>query len=339
MNRFAMLALMVWTALAGALPANAQPVTTLYSFFHGPANPRAGLTLGKDGNFYGTTQLGGSGDQGTLFKITTNGITTNLFNFNGYFTGSGPVANLILGADGYFYGTTISGGTNGLGTVFRVTTNGTETVVFNFNGTNGAQPQAGLILGPDGGFYGTTEFGGNTIGSSLNTGQGGGTVFRVTTNGTLTTLVNFNGTNGANPLASLVVGPGGNLYGTTELGGSTNAGTVFQVTTNGAFVTLYNFTNTDGAAPYGAVTVGPDGNLYGTTEAGIYPNRASSGGTIFELTTNGTLTTLVRMGGFWASVRHQQRRGSLCRADARAGWQFLRRHHLRRRHQRHWHCV
>jgi uncharacterized repeat protein (TIGR03803 family) len=292
MNRLGMFVLMVWVALAGVLKTNAQPVTTIYSFMNGPANPRAGLTLGNDGNFYGTTQSGGLNNGGTLFKMTTNGIMTTLVNFNGYGNGAGPVANLLLGSDGNCYGTTSGGGTNitgnnAAGTVFRMTTNGTVTVLVNFNGLNGGLPQAGLALGPDGNFYGTTEFGGT---------NGDGTVFKMTTNGTLTTLVNFNGTNGDNPLATLTAGPGGRLYGTTRNGGTNgNFGTVFTVTTNGTFTTLLHFGGTNGAWPYGGVTVGPDGNLYGTTAFGGNPNGDLSGGSIFELTTKGLLTTLVRL--------------------------------------------
>jgi len=287
MNRLTLVVLLVWVALAGVLKADAQPITTIYSFLHGPANPQAGLTLGKDGNFYGTTLAGGQNNEGTLFKMTTNGITTTLVNFNGYGNGASPVANLILGPDGNFYGTTKFGGINADGTVFKVTTNGTLSPLVNFNGTNGGQPQAGLVLGPDGSFYGTTAYGGT---------NGDGTVFQVLTNGNLTTLVNFNGTNGANPLAGLAVGLGGILYGTTEYGGTNgNYGTVFAVTTNGTFSTLLHFSGTNGAWPYGGVTVGPDGNLYGTTAFGGNPNGDLSGGSIFELTTNGLLTTLVRL--------------------------------------------
>src|SRR5665647_3626529 len=125
MNRLTVFVLLVWVTLAGVLKAEAQPVTTIYSFPLGPANPRAGLTPGKDGNFYGTTEFGGLSGQGTLFKLATNGITTILVNFNGYGNGSDPVANLLLGPDGNFYGTTPGGGTNTTGTnaggtVFRL---------------------------------------------------------------------------------------------------------------------------------------------------------------------------------------------------------------------------
>jgi len=290
-----MFVLLVWATLACVLKADAQPVTTIYSFMKGPANPRSGLTPGRDGNFYGTTEFGGQNNEGTVFKMTTNGIMTTLVNFNGYGNGSWPVANLTLGSDGNFYGTTIGGGTNtsgnnASGTVFRMATNGTVKVLVNFNGVNGGGPQAGLALGPDGNFYGTTEFGGT---------NGDGTVFQMTTNGTLRTLVNFNGTNGANPLASLTTGAGGILYGTTKYGGTNgNYGTVFTVTTNGTFITLLQFSGTNGAWPYGGVTVGPDGNLYGTTGWGGNPNGDFSGGSIFELTTNGVLTTLIRLADF-----------------------------------------
>ena len=137
-----MVVLWVRVTLAGVLKTDALPVTTIYSFGEGPANPRAGLTLGNDGSFYGTTEFGGQANEGIAFKVTTSGVTTTLVSFNGYGNGGWPVANLLLGADGNFYGTTIGGGTNTTGTnttgtVFRMTTNGTVTVLVNFNGLNG----------------------------------------------------------------------------------------------------------------------------------------------------------------------------------------------------------
>jgi uncharacterized repeat protein (TIGR03803 family) len=123
-----------------------------------------------------------------------------------------------------------------------------------FNGTNGKYPNAALTLGNDGDFYGTTYSGGS---------NGYGTIFKFTTNGTLTTLVSFANTNGAEP-NGLTLGNDGNFYGMTTLGGSNNFGTVFKLTTNGTLTTLVSFANTNGRNPNG-LTLGIDGNLYGTT--------------------------------------------------------------------------
>jgi uncharacterized repeat protein (TIGR03803 family) len=145
--------------------------------------PFAALTLGTDGNFYGTTGLGGVGNSnypsgmGTVFKVTTNGALTTLVAFN-FTNGASPMAALTLGSDGSFYGTTAGGGiTNSsaygsMGTVFQVTTKGALTTLVAFNFTNGASPYAGLTLGNDGYFYGTTTGGGSSV-------YGNGTVFRL----------------------------------------------------------------------------------------------------------------------------------------------------------------
>ena len=145
---------------------------------------------------------------------------------------------------------------------------------FNHNSTNGAFPFAGLTLGNDGTFYGTT------YGGYSGSHGGLGTVFKVTTNGTLTKLVYFNGSNGEYPYAALTLGNDGNFYGTTSYGGSHNDGTVFKVTTDGTLTTLYSFTGgSDGAYPQAALTLGSDGNFYGTTEDGGSHNS----GTVFCL--------------------------------------------------------
>jgi uncharacterized repeat protein (TIGR03803 family) len=199
--------------------------------------------------------------------------------------GANPHAALALGNDGNFYGITSTGGINSSeGTVFKITTNGTLTALFFFAYTN-ADPVA-LTLGDDGNFYGTTTEGGGGF-----SGQSG-TVFMITTNGTFTTLVSFNGTNGANPFAGLTLGPDGKFYGTTQFGGSGGIGSVFQMTTNGTLTTLVSFNGTNGANPYAGLTLGNDGNFYGTTY-----NAGGANGTIFKITTNGTLTTLVSFYG------------------------------------------
>lgn len=196
-------------------------LATLASFaFTNGSRGVTDLTLGPDGSFYGGTGFGGSSSNGTLYRITTNGALTTLASF-AYTNGASPSGGLAFGPDGNLYGTTLEGGSNGNGTVFRITTNGALTVLVNFNNTNGASPRAMLSLGPDGCFYGTTQAGGT---------YDDGTVFRVTTNGDLTTLAAFDSTNnGAEPVAGLTLGPDGNFYGVTYLGGSTGGGVVYRL--------------------------------------------------------------------------------------------------------------
>jgi uncharacterized repeat protein (TIGR03803 family) len=139
--------------------------------------PYAGVIQGSDGNLYGTTYFGGSSGFGTVFKVTPGGTETVLYSFAGGSDGEHPYAGVIQGSDGNFYGTTYQGGASGLGTVFKITPSGTETVLHSFAGgsSDGANPEAGLIQGTDGNFYGNTYLGGA---SSL------GTVFEITSSGT-----------------------------------------------------------------------------------------------------------------------------------------------------------
>ena len=262
-------------------------LTTLVAFDNsnnGPFWPLAGLTLGSDGNFYGTTSYGGGGGSGTVFKVTTNGTLTTLYSFSRGNDGGIPHASVTLGNDGNFYGTTYEGGSGGKGTMFGITADGALTTLVSFAGSTGENPLAGLTLGNDGNLYGTTPYGGNI---------GAGTVFRATTNGTLFTLVVFNGgSNGADPTAGLTLGNDGNFYGTTG-----NNGTVFKMTSNGVLTTMVVFSGpyySRGASP-NALTLGSDGNLYGTTEYGGIVNSLHPGGmgTVFRVTPNGALSTLI----------------------------------------------
>jgi uncharacterized repeat protein (TIGR03803 family) len=254
-------------------------LTTLVTFANaGGAYPIAGLIQGGDGNFYGTTAIGGTNGYGTAFQVMTNGALATLvsFDINGT-NGASPYAGLLQGNDGGLYGTTYQGGTSGYGTIFKLTTNGTFTSLYSFNGTNdGGNPYAGLVQGSDGNFYGTTFNGGT---------NGYGTVFEFATNGVLTTLVSFGNTNGAYPQAGVIQGSDGNFYGTTTAGGAyTNQygsgdGTIFKLGTNGTLTTLVSFDGTNGASPEGGLVQTVDGSFYGTTA-----NGGTNGyGTIFRL--------------------------------------------------------
>jgi uncharacterized repeat protein (TIGR03803 family) len=200
--------------------------TSLFSF-NGTngSNPMASLAQGRDGNFYGTTAFGGAiGNNGTVFKITPSGVFTLLLSFTGT-NGSGPAAGLVKDISGNFYGTTQFGGTNDdNGTIFRITPGGVLTHLFSFRGRDGNYPLSALALGNDGSFYGTTS-GDRTFGGTNTFG----TVFRITPAGSLTTLIAFNGANGACPVSGLARGTDGNFYGTTFLGGSGGGGTLFRL--------------------------------------------------------------------------------------------------------------
>ena len=275
-------------------------LTTLVSFvLSNGAVPAAGLVQGSDGAFYGTTQ--GSSGFGTVFKITSSGVFSNLLTFTGVsgsYPGANPAAGLIWGADGNLYGTTQNGGVSNNGTIFKLAANGVFTSLVSFTGTNGAclgaNPVAGLVRGTNGALYGTTQYGGT---NDLINNYGDGTVFVVTTNGVFASLVSFSGTNGAspgaNPAAGLVWSTNGFFYGTTESGGTNDLvnngdGTIFRMSPDGGFASLISFNAASGAAPEAGLVQGTDGNLYGTTSGG-----SLNLGTVFKMTSSGTLTTLL----------------------------------------------
>jgi uncharacterized repeat protein (TIGR03803 family) len=261
----------------------------LYSFTGGNdgANPQAGLVQGSNGVLYGTTVYGGTNNNGSVFRITTNGVFTNLYSFTGGYDGANPEASLTQAKDGNFYGTTAAGGTNGGGTLFTITTNGALTSLYSFTGGNdGANPYAGLVQASNGVLYGTTGYGGT---------NNDGTVFKITTNGAFTSLYSFEGGNdGATPHAVLVQASNGVFYGTTLNGGTNNSGTVFKITANGAYTSLHSFTGgEDGAYPYGDLLPGKNGSFYGTTSSGT----TNFAGSVFKITTNGVLTSLYSFTG------------------------------------------
>lgn len=333
-------------------PAGA--VTDLYDFCSTNQNCPDGfgptaLIQASDGNFYGVTSGGGATRSGTVFRFTSSGTLTTLYTFctSGYCPdGQGPVS-LVQGSDGNFYGTTSYGGDNtdatcfangtnggvvpvcdsGTGTLFKLTPTGTLTTLHTFcsvgSPCSDGQSPAVLIQGSDGNFYGTTQFGGSgaaitfldgsTNGTTYN---GGGTVFKITPSGQLTTLYSFckNGgdasqcADGFEP-NDLIEGNDGNLYGTTQYGGTgayagsassaqdNGAGNAFRITPSGSLNVIYNFCSlsncSDGGSP-ATLIEGSDGNLYGVNADGGSGSYLT--GTAFQLTPAGTLRSLYSFG-------------------------------------------
>lgn len=176
------------------------------------------LIQAKDGFLYGTTEYAGKYRGGSIFKILLDGNFSTIWHFNNSKLKDGrePRGGLVQGSDGNLYGTTRQGGNYGYGTIFKITPNGNLTTLAHFNGQNGRFPQTALIEGNKGTFYGTTFYGGNSNQCSY----GCGTLFKVTSDGTLTTLINFDGENGSYPAGNLTKDKKGNIYGTTSNGGS-----------------------------------------------------------------------------------------------------------------------
>jgi uncharacterized repeat protein (TIGR03803 family) len=232
----------------------------------GPPQPPGILAQGRDGNLYGSN---GS----RLFRIGPIGVQPLYAEFHTFNFGNLPErGGLTLGTDGYFYGTTISGGTFDLGTIFKVTPSGALTILHNFTGgSDGANPIAPPVQGADGSFYGTTT-GGQTP-----------RAYKITPSGTFTPLGSLPGL----PIAPLIQARDGNFYGTTiSPACCSSSETVFKLTTTGKVTVVYLFNGTHGSVPNGGVVQGNDGNLYGAASSG----GAYNGGVVFKLTLGGSIT-------------------------------------------------
>ena len=286
-------------ALGLARTARADPTLTSLASFDGTnlgGNPNGYLVADAAGNLYGTTQYGGGGNannDGTVFELSgpTHQTLTTLATFTGAANGPAyPTGGLAIDAAGNLYGTTSGGGASGSGTVFELSGSSHQllTTLVAFNGSNGSTPYATLAADAAGNLYGTTVGGGT---------GGAGTAFELSgsTHQTLTTLANFNGTNGGAPYAPLTLDAAGNLYGTTYRGGTTNQGTAYELSgpTLQSLTTLVSFNASSGYSPYAGLTADAAGTLYGTTYAGG-PN-GSTGGTVYELsgTAHQTFATLI----------------------------------------------
>lgn len=292
--------------VAFTLPANAQAIS--YSVLHafsgngdGAGPFQAPLTQDGAGNFYGTTNYGGSSSCstdivqgcGTIFKIDKTGRHTVLYSFTGGADGRNPYAGLIRDAAGNLYGTTAGGFVDGnapYGNVFELSSNGVLTVLYSFRGgSDGAFPTGGLVRDAAGNLYGITNEGGFF---SL------GTVFKIDSTHHESVLYSFRGVpdDGEHPTyETLVMDAGGNLYGTTYGGGTFDQGTVFKLNANtGAEQVLYSFANGgDGGLPYSGLLLDAQGNLYGVTSQG----GGAGAGTVFKIDASGQESLLYKFAG------------------------------------------
>ena len=282
------LAAITLTACGGGDSGGTAPQTLVLHAF-GTETPVIGgpsaLILGKDGNFYGVA-AGGAYNDGVIFKITPAGVASVLHSFDLSVGDGAEPSGLVLGADGNFYGTTIGGGSTGFGTVFKLTAEGTESVLYSFKGfpTDSSYAASGLFEADDGNFYGTSDSGG-----AMNEG----TVFKISPSGVETVLYAFGSVmnDPAGAFSSLIEGDDGNFYGTSEFGGVSDSGTVFKITPAGILTLVHSFAggSNDGSDPFrSALLKGSDGDFYGVTlSAG--PNKS---GIIYKLTAAGLETIL-----------------------------------------------
>lgn len=266
-------------------PAGAEKV--IYTFkIGGAANSPYAPLIFVNGALYGTTLVGGPANCGSVFKVTLAGALKTLHYFKNNSDGCAPAPAPVLDVKGILYGTTHDGGAQTDGTVYKITTSGSEKVIYAFKGSrynDAGSPSAGLT-DVKGVLYGTTNGGGP---------KQEGTVFRVTFSGSEKVLHVFNGSDGNGPVGTLVLA-NGLLYGTTSSGGAKNLGTVFSVTTSGSVKVLHSFRGgTDGATPPVGGLIAFKGAFYGVTGVGGTHNS----GTIFSITTAGKEKVLYSFGG------------------------------------------
>jgi uncharacterized repeat protein (TIGR03803 family) len=262
---------------------NAGKETVLYSFTgtNDGAFPLGSLILDNSGNLYGTTS-----EPASIFKLDSSAKLTTLYNFTGGSDGDFPSGSLVRDAVGNLYGTCAKGGGNrncpDCGIVYKFDTTGSLTVLHTFNGTtDGSLPLGGLIADGTGNLYGTA-----TNGGSLRSG----TVFRVReVTGSFKLLHSFNGNEeGSQPIATLVRGTFGNIYGANATGGqgcipNSGCGTIWKLATNNRLLVLTDFgKGNQGKSPRGGLVLDRSHNLYGTTSAGGGGCRQC--GTVFKIT-------------------------------------------------------
>jgi uncharacterized repeat protein (TIGR03803 family) len=275
--------------LAASGAASAQTFTTLHNFGGGNGNPGglwndASISQGRDGGLFSTSP-GSQTGLSAAFRVGPTGS----FNVLHVWTSgaSEPLSGLVLARDGKYYGITRFGGPDKLGMVFRISGTGGGIMVHGFTGGNaGAHPWS-VLQSLKGDFYVSTE------GASAAEGDEFGSIFEMTSDGNLTLLHAFNGSDGASPLILTQSSTDFRFYGVTTGGGTNNIGTIFRVSWRGEFEVLHNFDNATGGWPNGALIQANDGNFYGTTSEG----GPSGSGVLFRITPSGQYTVLHYFGG------------------------------------------
>jgi uncharacterized repeat protein (TIGR03803 family) len=271
-------------------PDGTATVPPLYSFTDGIDGglPGGGVIQASDGNFYGTAQVGGVANRGTIFRLTPDGTFTQLHSFTGGTDGANPIAALMQASDGSFYGTASrEGGPWQVGgTIFRFTGTGDPITLHAFDAnTEGPTPVTAIVEASDGLLWGTTF--GQYVRSGIYSISKDGASYKGPRPRAAGGLYQFNDTEGGNSVASLVLAHDGNFYGILGTGGSTiaGAGIIFKITPAGVFLVLHRFKldGTEGFGPYyGALVEGIDGFLYGVTGDGGGP-LGNGKGTFFRL--------------------------------------------------------
>jgi len=279
--------------LFASLSAVSQTYKVVYNFTgrgSDGATPDGGPILDRNGNIFGTTNLGGAYGSGSVYRLSPHGsswVYTSLYSFKGGSDGAGPAfGSLAIGPGHHFFGTTEGGGN--FGTAFdvwrppnnsRASVPWQEAVVHSFgSGNDGAQPIGGVVFDSAGNFYGTTSLGGDT---------GNGTVFEVKRSGKQwieSVIYSFKGgTDAFNPVAGVTLDSKGMIYGTTSFGGANGDGTVYRLQRSGSHwkeTILYSFKGaSDGQHPVGGVILDSTGNLYGST----FQGGVNGGGTVYRL--------------------------------------------------------
>lgn len=271
---------------------------TILHIFKGGANdgalPTAPLIQGSDGLLYGTTEMGGPGGNGTIFRLQRDGSGFQLLKVFNYTDGSQPWAALTEGSDKVLYGTTAIDGVSYGGTVFRINRDGTGFRVLKFfaDDKTGGRLSSPVIEGKDGALYGVTELGGPSGFSQGMMYRSRGVIFRIERDGSQFSILKYfkeTTEEGVTPVGGLLQGPDGSLYGVNSYGGGiNNGGTLYRIKTDGSdFTVLHTFSGnaTDGSQPLGALLAASDGNVYGaTTSGGRSPAGDPNYGTIFRFT-------------------------------------------------------